>query len=150
MQNSILRNVASTQGRVPETFICLFVSESNSGWDLYKDSNGKLHSISKTSPSGDSLFGTRDHIIRLMSSGHFNGQIATDAGLEEFSGACTPLPIDYMENKATYARLRNLSSTWRFRVLSKPREYVMPTLGEEVDPETMPSSWLQNFMKKNK
>lgn len=94
-----------SQHRVPASFICLFYTESEYGWDIYQDDSGSLHSISAQSPKGDSLFGNMNHVFRLMSNGHFN-ELATEAGLAAISGWVSTLPVDYFDNIALYKRLR--------------------------------------------
>lgn len=145
MKNSLLkldRNIASTRERVSSNLVCLFTSEEKIGWDIYQDQDGSLFSISTTSPSGDSHFGTINHVLKLMSCGYFSGSVATDAGLEALSGICTPLPSDYMDKVDVYARLRENSNTWRFSVKRNPPEFAYPTLGKEVNQNVIQSSWL--------
>lgn len=117
---------SKTSHRVPEHFTCLFASESEHSWDIYQDKTGSLWSISHNSPSGDSAFGTIDHVIRLMSDGYFTDMVATEAGLEAFSGACTALPSDYFDNIELYERKRVRSTTGRLRVFLRTPDFAKP------------------------
>lgn len=119
-----------TSHRAPENFTCLFAAENEHSWDIYQDKDGSLWSFSHNSPKGDSAFGTVDHVIRLMSNGHFTEMTATEAGLKALSGACTALPSDYFNNIELYERKRVRSTTGRLRVFLRTPDFAKPLLAE--------------------
>ena len=78
--NNIVKNKAKDR--------CLTLAFiGNSNWDLYVSKGGNLYSISKDwCNKGDSHFGDKHHIKRLMSNGLFSVRIPTEAGLELIGG----------------------------------------------------------------
>lgn len=111
--------------RAPVTMTCLFMSECQTGWDIYMDDDDKLWSVAIDEGRQDTAFGDLSHVRRLMSNGHFSS-IATEAGLEAISGYCTPLPKDYFTSVARYTKLRNASSHHHFRVCGYVPKYATP------------------------
>lgn len=111
--------------RAPATMTCVFMSEHQTGWDIYMDGNGKLWSVAIDEGREDSAYGDMTHVRRLMSDGHFSG-IATEAGLEQLSGYCTPLPDDYFASVSRYARLREISWHHHFRVYNYVPDFAQP------------------------
>jgi len=116
--------------RAPATMTCVFISEHQTGWDIYMDANGKLWSVAIDEGRQDSAYGDMAHVRRLMSNGYFSA-IATEAGLEALSGYCTPLPQDYFTSVARYARLRKVSPYHHFRVCNYVPAYATPLLPGE-------------------
>lgn len=66
-----------------------FIGTAN--WDIYDNGNGQLSAIAKPGNSaGNSHYGDRNHIKRLMDMGYFTGT-ATEHGLELMNGLHTRL-----------------------------------------------------------
>jgi hypothetical protein len=66
-------------------------AESKYGWVIASDQNGTLWSISADGNSkGDSWFGDKRHLARLIDEGSFsNLNLITEDGLEFLSGLCS-------------------------------------------------------------
>lgn len=98
----------TTAHRVPASFTCLFVPSHESGWDIYEDAHGTLHSISTSSPKGDSRYGSFSHMLKVMGYPGFS-LIPTEAGARRYEGAVVGLPGDYFERIEHYKKMRAIS-----------------------------------------
>ena len=62
-----------------------FIGDAN--WDLYVNDAGRVYSLSKDGCNkGDTGYGDRNYIRRVMSKGWFTGETPTDRGLELLQG----------------------------------------------------------------